>query len=208
MKCPLCSSPSSHFYTDKHREFYFCTNCFSVFLDDKNYVSEIDEQNHYELHNNDVNDPGYQQFVSPIVEAVKKDFTRKHKGLDFGCGTGPVITKMLRDEGFSIVEYDPFFANHKEVLNQKYDYIACCEVIEHFHHPYKEFKKLFDLLLLGGKLYCKTDFFSETRNFDTWYYKNDPTHVFFYHPKTMEWITKNIGFSSFTIEGRVTVFVK
>lgn len=208
MKCPLCSSPSNHFYSHNSREFYFCTNCFSVFLDDRNYISETEEQKHYELHNNDVNDPGYQQFVSPIVDAIKKDFSTKHKGLDFGSGTGPVITKMLRDEGFSIVEYDPFFANNPEVLNEKYDFIACCEVIEHFHHPYKEFKKLHDLLLPGGKLYCKTDFFSEKNNFDTWYYKNDPTHVFFYHPKTMEWISKNIGFSSYSIDGRMTVFEK
>lgn len=208
MKCPLCTSEANHFYTDKKREFNFCNTCFAVFLNPKNYISEAAEKKHYEFHNNDVNDIGYQQFVSPIVDAIKKDFTTKHKGLDFGSGTGPVITKMLTDEGFSIVEYDPFFANNPEVLNKKYDFIACCEVIEHFHHPYKEFKKLYDLLLPGGKLYCKTDFFSEKNNFDTWYYKNDPTHVFFYHPKTMEWISKNIGFSSFYIDGRMTVFEK
>jgi len=208
MKCPLCTSEANHFYTDKKREFNFCSNCFAVFLNPKNYISEAAEKKHYELHNNDVNDTGYQQFVSPIVDAIKKDFTTTHKGLDFGSGTGPVITKMLTDEGFSIVEYDPFFANNPKVLKEKYDYIACCEVIEHFHHPYKEFKKLFDLLLPGGKLYCKTDFFSEKNNFDSWYYKNDPTHVFFYHPKTMEWISKNIGFSKFYIDGRMTVFEK
>jgi SAM-dependent methyltransferase len=206
MKCPLCTSEANHFYTDKKREFNFCSNCFAVFLNPKNYISETEEQKHYEFHNNDVNDAGYQQFVSPIVDEIKKDFTPKHKGLDFGSGTGPVITKMLRDEGFSIAEYDPFFANNPEVLKEKYNYIACCEVIEHFHHPYKEFKKLYNLLLPGGKLYCKTDFFSERNNFDSWYYKNDPTHVFFFHPKTMEWISKNIGFSKFYIDGRMTVF--
>lgn len=177
-------------------------------MDNLNYISEIDEQKHYEKHNNDVNNKGYQEFVSDMVKAIKRDFSTQHLGLDFGSGTGPVITKLLTDDGYSIIEYDPFFANNPEVLKKKYNYIACCEVIEHFHHPNEEFKKLYELLLPGGKLYCKTDFFSETKNFDTWYYKNDPTHVFFYHPKTMDWISKNIGFSSYTIDGRVTVFVK
>ncbi|MFY7742155.1 MAG: class I SAM-dependent methyltransferase [Flavobacterium sp.] len=206
MKCPLCADIANHFYTHKHREFYFCSSCFSVFLDTKNYMSESDEKKHYEFHNNDVNDKGYQQFASPIVRAVLDDFTPKHSGLDFGAGTNSVIVKLLKDKKYNIVEYDPFFSNHPEVLEKQYDYITCCEVIEHFHHPFEEFKKLFQLLKPGGKLICMTDFFSETQNFDTWYYKNDHSHVFFYHPKTMEWISKNIGFSSYTIEGRVTVF--
>ncbi len=208
MKCPLCDSNANHFYSHRSREFYFCTHCFSVFLDPKNYLTATEEQKHYEQHNNDVHDLGYQEFVAPLVNAIKKDFSTQHQGLDFGSGTGPVITKMLRDVQYSIIEFDPFFANNPAVLKNKYNYIACCEVIEHFHYPYQEFKNLSALLLPGGKLYCKTDFFSETKNFDTWYYKNDPTHVFFYHPKTMAWICKNLGFSRFTIAGRMTVFEK
>jgi hypothetical protein len=81
-------------------------------------------------------------------------------------------------------------------------------VIEHFHRPRKEFEKLYDLLLQNGKLYCMTDMFNETKNFDTWYYKNDHTHVFFYHEKTIAWIAEKIGFSNFHIEGRLIVFEK
>ncbi|HQX04654.1 MAG TPA: class I SAM-dependent methyltransferase [Flavobacterium sp.] len=206
MKCPLCNHPSNHFYSQKSREFYFCTKCFSVFLDDKNYISETEERKHYEMHNNDVNDIRYQSFVSPIVDSILNDFKKTDKGLDFGSGTGPVITKMLRDNDYDIQEYDPFFADNSETLKQKYDYIACCEVIEHFHHPKKEFELLFNLLKPGGKLYCKTDLFSESKNFDSWGYKNDPTHVFFYHPKTMTWIQENIGFSNVKIDGRLIVF--
>ena len=82
------------------------------------------------------------------------------------------------------------------------------EVIEHFHHPKKEFELLFNLLKPGGKLYCKTDLFSESKNFDSWGYKNDPTHVFFYHQKSILWIQKNIGFTSVKIDGRLIVFEK
>jgi hypothetical protein len=208
MKCPLCADVANHFYTHQHREFYYCSTCFSVFLDTKNYMTKTDEKKHYEFHNNDINNKGYQQFVSPIVNIVLNDFTPKHFGLDFGSGTNSVIVKLLKDNSYNIVEYDPFFSNQPKVLEKQYDYITCCEVIEHFHHPFEEFKKLYHLLKPGAKLICMTDFFSETQNFSTWYYKNDHSHVFFYHLKTMEWITKNCGFSSYTIEGRVTVFVR
>lgn len=208
MNCPLCQTPSNHFYSHNTREFYFCTTCFSIFLDDNNYFSEEDEQKHYEHHQNDVFDLGYQQFASPIVNAIKKDFKPNHQGLDFGSGTNSVIVKLLRDDFFQITEFDPYFSNHPAVLENKYDYIACCEVMEHFHHPRKEFEKLYNLLLPNGKLYCMTELFNETKSFDSWYYKNDHTHVFFYHEKTIAWIAEKIGFSKFTIEGRLIVFEK
>jgi SAM-dependent methyltransferase len=208
MNCPLCQSPSNHFYRQITREFYFCSTCFAVFLDVKNYFNEEEEQKHYENHNNDVLDAGYQQFVSPIVNAIQKDFTPNDVGLDFGSGTNSVIVKLLRDSEFQIAEFDPFFSNNSLVLEKKYDYISCCEVIEHFHRPRKEFEKLYDLLLPNGKLYCMTDMFDAKKNFDTWYYKNDHTHVFFYHEKTIAWIAKKIGFSNFHIEGRLIVFEK
>jgi hypothetical protein len=206
MKCPLCEQPSNHFYSHDSKEFYFCTNCFSVFLDRKNYVSVGEEKSRYEMHNNDVNDVRYQTFVSPIVDSILKDFKKTDKGLDFGSGTGPVITKMLRDKNYDVQEYDPFFANHPESLEKKYDYIACCEVIEHFHHPSYEFKRLWSLLNPGGALFCMTELYEDSPGFESWHYKNDPTHVFFYHQDSLAWIRDNIGFSSLEISGRLIVF--
>ncbi len=208
MNCPLCQSPSNHFYSQNTREFYFCSTCFAVFLDNKNYFSEKEEQKHYENHNNDIFDKGYQQFASPITNAIQRDFKPQHQGLDYCSGTNSVIVKMLKDSAYHISEYDPFFSNTISLLNQQYDYISCCEVMEHFHHPKKEFEKLYNLLLPNGKLYCMTDLFDETKNFDTWYYKNDHSHVFFYHAKTIAWIAKTIGFSNYSIEGRLILFEK
>jgi len=39
-----------------------------------------------------------------------KDFNTNHKGLDFGAGTGPVISKVLKDKGYCIAQYDIFFS--------------------------------------------------------------------------------------------------
>ena len=135
-----------------------------------------------------------------------RDFEPIHKGLDFGAGTGPVISKILQDNNFEIAQYDPFFHNHPELLKKRYDYIACCEVIEHFYNPRKEFQLLRNLLQPNGKLYCMTDIYDQTIDFEKWYYKNDPTHVFIYHKKTVEWIKDKFGFSDVTINDRLITF--
>ncbi|WP_152512703.1 class I SAM-dependent methyltransferase [Haloplasma contractile] len=169
----------------------------------EDYVTTDEEKKRYESHNNDVNDPRYQKFVSPIVDTVTSKYSTVSKGLDFGAGTGPVITKMLGDKGYDVALYDPFFWNNEERLKTTYDFIVCCEVIEHFHSPWKEFKLLRSLLKDGGTLYLKTDIYTDDTDFKRWYYKNDPTHVFFYHPKAFEWIKEQFGFSTLKIEDRL-----
>ena len=170
------------------------------------FLSPEQEKARYELHNNDVNDPKYQAFVAPVADDIKGNFNPEHEGLDFGCGTGPVITKLLRDEHYNIVTYDPFFCNDTGVLNSEYDYIVCCEVIEHFTHPAKEFMLLKSLLKPGGYLYCMTELFHEDLNFSQWYYKNDETHAFFYHHKAIQWIKTTFNFTDVIISGRLIKF--
>ncbi|MDA3817128.1 MAG: hypothetical protein PF486_07110, partial [Prolixibacteraceae bacterium] len=96
------------------------------------YPTQIRERERYIEHNNDVNDVRYQNFVSPITGAVQNDFSPVDSGLDFGGGTGPVITNFINDNGYNIIDYDPYFNDRPELLEKTYDYIACCEVMEHF----------------------------------------------------------------------------
>jgi len=175
-------------------------------MDAANQPTPDNEKSRYKEHNNDTEDQGYQNFVSPITTAILNDFTPAHSGLDFGAGTAPVISKILQDHQFQIKQYDPFFYNYPELLNDKYDYIACCEVIEHFNDPYREFSLLKSLLLPSGKLYCMTDLYNESIDFHKWYYKNDQTHVFIYHEKTIHWIKKEFKFSDVKINGRLITF--
>lgn len=175
-------------------------------MDPTDFVSTKKEIERYQKHNNNVDDVGYQHFVKPIVNEVLSYFKKSHKGLDFGCGTGPVITKLLRNQAYNITTYDPFFDNNPDALKNTYDYIVCCEVIEHFHHPLREFKLLKSLLNPTGKLFCMTDVFQEKINFNNWYYRNDETHVIFYHENTLKWIAKQLNFSKITIEKRLITF--
>jgi len=165
-----------------------------------------DEKLRYETHNNDVFDIRYQNFVSPITKEILDNFSEDHSGLDFGAGTGPVISKVLKDNNFKIKAYDPFFHKNPKFLDEKYNYIACCEVIEHFYNPKKEFKLLKKILLKGGRLYCMTEIYDESIDFSSWYYKNDPSHVFIYHKKTIAWIKNKFRFSDVNINGRLITF--
>jgi len=79
-------------------------------------------------------------------------------------------------------------------------------VIEHFSNPNKEFKLFKKLLKKGSKLYCMTDIYDDSIDFEKWYYKNDPTHIFFYHKKTFEWIKEKFDFKSVEIEKRLITF--
>lgn len=147
----------------------------------------------------------YQNFVSPVVNAILVSYKRHHKGLDFGAGTGSPIIKLLTDNGYAIREFDLFFNNDWEALQQQYDYIACSETAEHFKEPYKEFAQLRSLLKAGGSLYVMTDRFTENRDFGNWFYKTDPTHVFLYHENAFEYIRKEFGFREIIIEKRMVV---
>lgn len=203
--CPLCKNKGNIFYKD---EFFLCTTCFGIFKKRSLYPSIEKEKERYELHNNDVNNLKYQKFVSPITSLVFEEYSPQNKGLDFGAGTGPVISKILKDKGYNISLYDPFFHNNPELLKKNYDYIICCEVIEHFHNPEKEFILLKELLNDNGTLYCMTQIYNQDISFKKWYYKEDFTHVFFYQKETIRWIKVNFGFSSFSVNEKVIKFKK
>lgn len=206
MNCSLCNGELGLFQVWRENKYYSCSRCRSIILGQEYYISKKEEKERYEEHNNDVQDKRYQGFVSPIVDRVLVEYKEYDQGLDFGSGTGPVITKLLKDRGYNINIYDPFFANYPEKLERKYDYIVCCEVVEHFHRPGEEFKLLKSLLRPGGSLYIMTEIYSEGMDFESWNYKNDRTHVFFYHKKALEWIKFNYGFSHLIIENNLIIY--
>jgi len=208
MNCILCEGDTKEFWKSKNREFVECSNCGGIQLLPRFYISEKAEEARYLTHNNDVEDPRYQDFVKPITSKILKDFSPEQSGLDYGCGTGPVITTQLEKKGYTISLYDLYFHPNKEVLKTKYDFIICCEVMEHFSVPKREFRELASLLKPGGKLYCKTSLYSEKIDFDNWYYKNDVTHIFFYTAKSLQWIKDKLDFSALEIHPNAIVFSK
>ncbi len=203
--CPLCSGESDFFYKDT-QTYYRCERCDGIFVQKEELPDSVSEKKRYELHDDDTADDGYRKFVSPITSSIMTDFTHKDKGLDFGAGTSAIISVVLREKDYSILNYDPYFHIHPELLKEKYDYISSCEVIEHFYKPYKEFKLLKSMLKNNGKMYLMTEPYNEGIDFASWYYKNDPTHVFLYTQKTFQWIKLMFGFSDVSVGRRLITF--
>jgi 2-polyprenyl-3-methyl-5-hydroxy-6-metoxy-1,4-benzoquinol methylase len=166
------------------------------------------EKKRYLLHQNHLQDQGYRAFAAPILDRVRTGFDHSASGLDFGCGHNPVISEILRNENFKVDDYDPLFYPDRIFEDRTYDFIVCCEVIEHFHHPDREFVLLSSLLKESGSLICMTDIYSDETDFSTWYYKNDPTHVFIYRHQTFEYICSKNDFNRVAIEGRLIEFFK
>jgi Zn-finger nucleic acid-binding protein len=206
--CPLCTAPSSTFFKDNNQHFLLCPNCTGIFRDRHELLHIHDEKERYLHHKNDVKDMGYLKFVSPIIKQVQHYFGEGARGLDYGCGHTPVLSEHLKKEAYTMSYFDPLFFNDISVINKQYEFIVCCEVMEHFYHPLTEFKKLYKSLLPGGKLICKTHLFEKEIDFESWYYKNDPSHVFIYQDKTIEWIKEFCDFKDAEISDRVITFSK
>lgn len=205
MTCSLCNT----LLLDKLDEDYYTCSCCRAWVKDKSlYLKPEEEQLHYLSHNNDTNDPRYKKFTSPISNYILKNFGKEQEGLDFGSGTGPVISGVLKDANYRVKQFDPFFANFPKVLEQQYDYAFACEVVEHFKNPRDEFQKLYKLLKPQGKLLIMTHLFEDNIEFKTWYYRKDPTHVFIYRRETFEYISAEFNFTKCEIEGRLVVLSK
>lgn len=208
VNCTLCGSLATPFARAHDRHYFECSTCGAIVLDPEQYVSREDEIYRYETHNNDVEDPRYQNFVRPLVDAVEAKYEPGSRGLDYGSGTGPVAAKLLRDDDYLITTYDPFFDKNPKAMLGNYDFIISSEVVEHFHQPAKEFRLLKSLLVPGGHLYCMTLRYSDDINFEDWHYIHDETHVIFYRGKTARWIMDAFNFADVELKERLIILQK
>lgn len=206
INCPLCSGDSYSYFKNDIQEYFQCQNCLGLFRNSMEFLNAIDEKKRYKFHKNSIHDLGYIKFASPIISKVKTHFNTRHKGLDFGAGHTPVISELLKSDLYQVDIYDPLFFKNESILKNKYDFITSCEVIEHFHNPLKEFTLLTNLLNPGGKLICMTYIYNETIDFENWFYKNDPTHVFIYQKETFLWIKEKFRYKNVKIENRLITF--
>lgn len=209
MKCLLCHHTDvSVYYKSKKASFYECSSCQVVFRNPEELLALEAEKQRYLLHNEDASDIGYRASVLPLVNTINKQFPLSAKGLDYGAGTSAIVAKMLTEKGFQMQLWDPFFHPNTNVFDQTYSFISCSETIEHFHHPLQEFQRMYDALEPKGILFCKTELLPEKEKFKDWYYKNDITHVSFFSKASLEWVQKQIGFTTLAIYGNVIVFGK
>jgi hypothetical protein len=208
MNCTLCHSPSAFFCEDKKRSYFRCAECDLVFASPDSYLNDSDEKTIYDFHENDPNDDGYRQFLNQLATPLLDKLSVGMEGLDFGCGPGPVLNLMMEEHGMSMSIYDIYYAPDKNKVTRQYDFVTSTEVVEHFYNPSEAWPQLVSLVKRGGWLGIMTSMFTRESPefFKSWQYKNDPTHVSFYSPKTMHWLAEQFELNIEVLSNRVVLF--
>lgn len=212
--CPLCFSlNNSLLYHVKYRkrEYLRCSDCSLIYMDQKHFPCKKEEKERYEQHNNGADDLGYVNFLYRSINPALKYIQKEMRGLDYGCGPGPVLASTLENRGYHCDKYDPYFfpdlkLNDNTDSQNQYDYIFSTEVFEHMFNPAEEMRKLRSLLRSGGILIIMTELWNNIERFSKWYYVNDISHVCFYHIDTIKYICKKFGFEQiYSDEKRVFI---
>ncbi|MGM0378878.1 MAG: class I SAM-dependent methyltransferase [Bacillota bacterium] len=195
-QCKICKSEIiEEVYVDRFdNTYHMCEVCEFVFLDESEIVSIDKEKEVYDQHDNSFESEGYVKMFENFINVAVSPFVKEKKeALEFGCGPGPVLAKMLENRGWNVTKYDPIYYNN-EYKDKKYDLITSTEVFEHFKNPLKEFEKLSNLLKKGGILSIMTLMRPKTKKeFIDWWYIRDKTHIAFYSPKTLYLLGKKFG---------------
>ena len=190
--CPLCHEVDSVFWhRDSRREYRRCRRCLLVFVPPVFHLEPVAEKAEYDLHDNDPEDAGYRRFLSRVAQPLLARLPEPANGLDFGCGPGPALARMLEGAGHSVALYDKYYFPDPDPLGRDYDFVCATEVVEHLADPATEFNRLFGMLRPGGWLAIMTKRVRDQAAFSHWHYIQDPTHIAFYSEQTFAWIARH-----------------
>ncbi len=195
MKCRLCRAKNLNKLEGKNLQkgnYYHCGSCDLIFLPANQMPPPSKERQRYLEHDNTFATSGYvsmfEDFIADYIKPYKSKITT---ALDFGCGPGPVLAAMLKEEGIKVDIYDPYFFPGEKHLKNQYDLITSTEVFEHLTRPAQEIRKLLDLLRPDKYLALMTSLHPGPQKLGQWNYRKDDTHITFYSWETMNWIEKN-----------------
>lgn len=209
MNCPLCGQAKiSPNYSGERGHYALCPNCKLVFLDPSSHPSSAESKQRYDTHNNNPEDEGYQAFFAELVEALKSRRPPPAKVLDYGTGQGSALPPLLSALGYEVALYDPLYVPDSKVLNKTYDVVTCTETMEHFAKPGQEFEKLVKMLPSKGILAVMSLWLAKKQDFDSWWYKNDLTHISFYTEDTLSWMASNWNLHLEVLSDRLALFRK
>lgn len=190
--CPLClNQHSEHLFFQKHhnRDFFQCQNCQLIYVSREHVLDLKKQKDHYDQHQNLELTIGYKNFLTRLITPLKEKGLELKRGLDFGSGPYPMLRDLLLKEGFkSISIYDPIYAYDENVLGQKFDYIVCCEVIEHFVDFRAQFELLLSLLETEGLLILSTGLKPADTALKDWSYIQDITHISILSQPVLEYL--------------------
>ena len=197
--CPLCNEPSGLFHsfqrkTGGERSFSLCRHCSFVFQNEATLPGAGEERERYELHRNDPDDKGYLNWLEGFVKAAVTPWYTGGRILDYGSGPRPVLSELLSSRGLPVSSYDPYFAPLWPE-DGPFSMILLCEVLEHVHNPLNDFRRLCSSAGEGAVLSVMTQFLPslDAGDFKSWWYKEDPTHIRFFTPESLEMLGEKTG---------------
>ena len=177
-------------------ELYSCSECEFAFYPDQNWITQSfsDELNSLDIGSTD------RTLIAADYLGVLLNSQKLRDGsfLDYGGGYG-LLSRIMRDRGFSFKSYDPFTKQifptssqtNNNLLEQKHDAITLIEVALHFEDPLEEFRRLLqltDILVFTAVL---TD---EKLNSDWWYLSPETgQHIALFSTRTLEILAEQLG---------------
>lgn len=210
MECTLCGSVKLHklpSVAKLEKTYYSCGDCELIFVDPTQRLSREDEKNQYLVNANTLDEEAHIAVLNQIIEPALAYINEDMKGLDYGCGPDPLLSKLLEKKSLRCYNYDPLFDfGHPEEI---YDYIFATECLENFFVPAVDLKRMDDMLKSGGYLFITTSQSPSIEKFEDWNYRHDPTHVSFYNLETFNYIAKKLKYHLVYNDGeRCVIFQK
>ena len=209
MNCPLCDGNNTRHIGDLvGRPSLRCGTCDLLFVHPDFHLLPEMELQRYLTHRNNRDDSGYLVFLERLIAPLVALVTPGSEILDFGSGPTPVMAELMRERGYRVEIYDPFFSVDISVLDRTYDAVACCETAEHFRFPIDDWSKIMKCMRQGSMLGVMTLMYNDNMDVIRWWYAQDPTHICFYSSCTMEWIAAHFGLQLDIVNDRVVLFEK
>ena len=175
--------------------YYKCNHC--QYLKKDKILSLESQKNRYDQH---ICDEAYLLYMEDTYKRIKPYLT-EGVSLDFGCGKIHALSDILNSKGYPTNYYDLFY--YPDFHAKKYQNIIMIEVLEHLEEPLKELKKLFNNLVIGGRIIIHTKPIPQT--IENWWYLRDTTHVSFIKKETLLIWGQILGFN--LIEANGDIFV-
>ena len=130
-----------------------CPKCLSVHATDDCDLAEAYRDYPYHL----VGTQSSTQFLlnagyrNLLARLCKVGFTRQHKLLDYGCGSGSFL-RYARSKGYNVEGFDEYSEHFSDtrVIQTQYDFVLSQDVIEHVLDPWEHLSTLSKLTVPGG----------------------------------------------------------
>ena len=184
----------------RDRSYARCEQCGGITLDRKYLPGPDAEKARYDLHRNSLADAGYRAWLEGFLDDTfrgieahdSRGATSIRTVLDYGSGPEPALVALLRERGYQVRGWDPYYASDAHPAPDSADLVTCLEVAEHFFEPAKAFASIAATVRPSGWLAVGTHLVPDTP-FERWWYREDGTHVAFWTERAFELLAAEHG---------------